>query len=206
LSADWTKGDNPSPVIKTDPQKAIDEIRAAAYGEGAEITLGKDLGPIKYTAAPDDPRLRVRRIAVGERDLLDAVLFNLARRPDVVMRLTGPKLPPDYVVNRVFHDPFSRCFMFVVQHPSFSPIHEGDVVPPLEGEWRWEVVDARVQVATHLAGPDRVRVQDAVNAALGGCDPTVIVPIGSGINPNTPEGRRDLIGHLEKIIANLKAE
>lgn len=83
---------------------------------------------------------RVRWVRVGERDVLDWFAMASGGFPQY---LTVPVfwLPDGARVLSVHHDVYRRCFAFLVEHPSFAAVPDGEVPPAVVGEGRRQAVE-----------------------------------------------------------------
>jgi hypothetical protein len=89
---------------------------------------------------------RVRRIGIPEEWLLDAFVRQGERLPRCV---TVPRITlPDgcRIVGGPHHDMYSRRFVFVIQHDSFTPVPDGECVPVVEEGLAWSYATVEVAV------------------------------------------------------------
>ena len=77
---------------------------------------------------------RMKRLLVGEHQLL-ALLVGLGDRMPLAVRVARwPDLPTGCRLVGVHHDIYSRTFFFVLEHPSFEVVPDGELIPPLDCE------------------------------------------------------------------------
>lgn len=72
---------------------------------------------------------RVRALRVPYRTVLHALVFSKASLPDVVEVFRVPGLPEDVEVLSVHEDYMHRTFTFILTHPSFDPVPDGQMAP-----------------------------------------------------------------------------
>jgi hypothetical protein len=72
---------------------------------------------------------RVKVASVRQHDVLDWFVYSLSGWPEhlVLPMLVG--IPADAKVECVVNNPLARTFDFLISHPSFDEVPEGDVPP-----------------------------------------------------------------------------
>lgn len=89
---------------------------------------------------PTYDECRLRYVSVPERFVFDA-FFLPSRLPGVVAVLScDPLLPDGYeLIPGAHHDPMRRCFNFLIRHPSFDVVPDGDMPPRWPDTLSWQV-------------------------------------------------------------------
>ena len=72
---------------------------------------------------------RVRAVRIGASHVLQSLFLSTSRLPDYLLVCLIPGIPEGAIVRSVHNDPYSMCFVFIIEHPSFEPVLEGDVAP-----------------------------------------------------------------------------
>lgn len=85
---------------------------------------------------------RLYRIAVAEDHVLRLLFMRTNYLPDVMCFITMKEaedenglrvdIPEDTSIMSVFSDPMSKSFYFILHHPTFPPVADGDMIPHLK--------------------------------------------------------------------------
>lgn len=77
------------------------------------------------------PERRLMLVAIREHDVLDYFTFGMTADVPAFLSVpvVDPPLPAGVSVLRVWHDAYHRVFNFVVSHPSFPEVPDGQILP-----------------------------------------------------------------------------
>jgi hypothetical protein len=136
LEAEIEKQFAPAPPPAPAPNVVV-EVDAATM-DGFQLELGRLktggwLSIPQPKTLPADIDRRVKVVTIGSREVLDWFTCALRDWPRFLSlpRLEG--LPTDARVLMVREEPYERTFKFLVAHPSFEPVCEGQPPPPFPG-------------------------------------------------------------------------
>lgn len=99
-------------------------------------------------AEPVKVERRLRRVLIAAHVILDHfVIGHTARLPRFVQYPVLRGLPRDARIEGMPHFDHDRmCFSFLVSHPSFPPVPDGDIIPVIEGPMLTEYRAVEVKV------------------------------------------------------------